>query len=78
VGYGELDWLVDNGLNLLFAFDWADPDRDVVDDQSLRYQLGAQFTPYPGITLDGRIRTMDVATPTGDGTDLFVQIHVWF
>ena len=78
VCYGEVDWLAANGLNVLFAYDWADPDRAVIDDHSTRYQLGAQLTPYPGVTLDGRVRVLQVATPTGNGADLFLQIHVWF
>jgi hypothetical protein len=78
VWYGEVDWLVANGLNVLVAYDWADPDRDVIDDHSGRYQLGAQVTPYPGLTFDGRLRYLHVATPEGSGADAFLQIHVWF
>lgn len=78
VWYGEVDWLVWNGVNLLFAYDWDDPDRDVVDDHSGRYQFGVQLIPYPGVTLDTRVRALDVATATGDGADLFMQLHFWF
>jgi hypothetical protein len=78
VWYAEVDWLAANGLNFLFAYDWADPDRDVVDDHSARYQLGAQVTPYPGFTLDGRVRALQVATSTGSGADFFLQLHIWF
>lgn len=78
VWYGEIDWLAANGLNILFAYDWADPDRDVVDDHSSRYQVGAQVTPYPGFTLDGRIRALQVATSSGNGADFFLQLHIWF
>ena len=78
VWYGEIDWLVANGLNLLFAYDWADPDRDVIDDHSGRYQFGAQFTPYPGVTLDGRVRALQVATTAGSAADAFLQLHIWF
>jgi len=78
VWYGEVDWLVANGLNLLVACDWADPDREVADDESTRYQFGAQITPYPGFTLDGRVRALQVATSTGSGADFFLQLHFWF
>ena len=78
VWYGEVDWQARNGLNLLVAYDWADPDRDVVDDDSGRVSGGAQVTIYPGVTLDGRVRYLHVATPTGSATDLFMQIHLWF
>jgi len=78
VWYGEVDWSVWNGVNLLFAYDWDDPDRDVIDDHVGRYQLGVQLIPYPGVTLDGRVRALDVATASGDGADLFLQLHFWF
>ncbi len=78
VWYGELGWLVWNGVNVIVAYDWADPDRDVVDDQSGRVQFGGQLIVMPGVTLDGRIRHLDVATEEGDGTDLFLQLHLWF
>jgi hypothetical protein len=78
VMYGEMDWAVWNGVTLLAAYDWADPDRDVRDDESGRAQLGGQVTVYPGITLDGRFRFLHVATPSGDGTDFFTQLHLWF
>ncbi len=78
VYYAEIDWLVWNGVNVLVAYDWADPDRDVKDDHSSRYQIGAQLTPYPGVTLDARVRAMQVATSGGDGADFFLQLHLWF
>ena len=78
VMYGEADWMAWNGVTLLAAYDWADPDRDVVDDDSGRFQLGAQITVYPGVTLDSRFRFLTVATPDGNGTDFFTQLHLWF
>lgn len=78
VMYGELDWMAWNGVNLIVAYDWADPDRDVVEDESGRLQLGGQFIVIPGITLDARVRYLHVATPSGDDADLFAQIHIWF
>ncbi len=78
VWYGELDWLAWNGVNLLFAYDWVDPDRDVVDDHSGRMQIGGQLTVIPGVSFDARVRHLNVATEEGDGADLFLQMHLWF
>lgn len=78
VWYGELDWLVWNGVNLLLAYDWTDPDREVIDDHSGRIQLGGQLVVIPGVTFEGRVRHLNVATEEGDGTDLFLQMHIWF
>jgi hypothetical protein len=78
IWYAEADWLARNGLNFLVAYDWADPDREVIDDESGRIALGAQIVIYPGVTLDGRIRYLSVATPAGSEADLFMQVHFWF
>jgi hypothetical protein len=78
VMYGEVDWRLWNGVNLLFAYDWADPDRDVADDHSHRFQVGGQFIVIPGVTLDTRVRYLHVATENGSDTDLFAQLHFWF
>ena len=74
--YQELDLLVANGINLIAAQDWADPDREVQDDDVVRVSGGVQVTPIPGITVDARLRAL---FPAGEefGTDLFVQLHLW-
>jgi len=76
--YAEADWMAWNGVTFLAAYDWADPDRDVIDDESGRFQIGGKITVYPGVMLDSRIRFLQVATPTGNGTDFFTQLHLWF
>jgi hypothetical protein len=74
--YQELDWLAFNGVNFLLAHDWADPDREVKDDESHRVQAGVQIVVYPGVTVDGRVRGL-LPAAGGSGADLFVQLHVW-
>ena len=76
--YAEVDCRAWNGVNFLAAYDFFDPDRAVAEDQFGRYQIGAQVTPFPGITLDGRFRILNAPTPTGDATDFFVHLHLWF
>ncbi|HEX6790749.1 MAG TPA: hypothetical protein VF247_05510, partial [Candidatus Krumholzibacteria bacterium] len=73
--YGELDWMAWNGVVVLLAYDWSDPDRDVVDDDSGRVQVGGQFTVIPGVTLDMRVRYLHVATSSGSEADFFSQLH---
>jgi hypothetical protein len=76
VFYQELDWLYANGVNLLVAYDWADPDREVKDDESHRLQAGGQWTPVAGVTVDGRVRVL-IPALGGEDVDLFVQLHLW-
>jgi hypothetical protein len=56
--------------------EWEDPDREIVDDEALRVGLGAQLTPIPGITLDGRVRGM-VPAGGSSGADFIFQVHFW-
>lgn len=74
--YQELDYLLGNGVNLLAVHEWQDPDREVRDDEAVRISAGAQVTPIPGITVDGRIRGL---LPAGGraGADFFLQLHFW-
>jgi hypothetical protein len=74
--YQEIAWLMGNGVNLIVAQDWLDPDLDVRDDQAWRLVGGVVFMPYPGIALDMRGR---VLVPTGDesGGDFFMQVRLF-
>jgi hypothetical protein len=74
--YQELDWLAFNGVNFLVAYDWADPDREVKDDESHRVQAGVQIIVVPGVSLDGRVRAL-IPVAGGDDADLFLQVHIW-
>jgi hypothetical protein len=75
--YQEIDWVAFNGVILLLAHDWSDPDREVIDDGAHRVQLGGQVTPYPGVTFDGRLRALMPASGEGGDADIFVQLHLW-
>jgi len=74
--YQELDWLVWNGVNVLVAHDWSDPDHEVRDDHTHRFQAGLQIVPYPGVAFDARVRAL---RPAGGGSDadIFLQLHLW-
>ena len=74
--YQELDWRAGNGVNLLLAQDWADPDTEVKDDHAFRVSGGIQVTPVPGVTLDMRVRGLFPATGQA-GADLLTQLHLW-
>ena len=87
VFWQELTWSATNGLNLLLGHSWEDPDRDLGYDEFHRVHLGAQVTPYPGVTLDLRLRRLWARRhpnfdafgdpPSPHGTDLFFQLHLW-
>ena len=75
--YQEIDWVAYNGVILLLAHDWSDPDREIVDDEDHRLQLGMQLSPITGVTVDGRFRVLMPATGKAADADLFIQVHLW-
>ena len=75
--YQETDWAAYNGIILLLAHDWSDPDREIIDDEDNRLQWGFQLSPIAGVTVDGRFRVLMPATGKAVDHDLFIQVHVW-
>jgi hypothetical protein len=75
--YHELDWLVWNGVNVLIAHDWSDPDHEVRDDDTHRVQGGVQIVPYPGVSVDARVRALLLPRGEGSDADVFLQLHLW-
>lgn len=75
--YQEINWVLYNGLNLLLAHDWSDPDDEIVDDEEHRLQLGGQLSPISGVTVDGRFRILLPATGKRADSDIFIQLHLW-
>ena len=74
--YQEVNWVAYNGVILLFAHDWADPDEEIIDDGDHRLQLGLQVSPIAGLTVDGRYRVLMPAAGQVDA-DIFVQMHIY-
>ena len=75
--YQEIDWVVYNGVILLLAHDWSDPDREIIDDEDHRLQLGMQLSPITGVTVDGRFRVLMPAAGKAADNDIFIQVHIW-
>ncbi|MDA0338007.1 MAG: hypothetical protein O2782_22790, partial [bacterium] len=69
--YQEANYVAWNGVTLLLAHDFSDPDTEIIDDEEHRLQLGLQVSPYAGVPLDGRFRVLLPATGQ-TGNDIFV------
>ena len=74
--YQELNWVAYNGVVLLLAHDWADPDSEIIEDEDHRLQLGLQVSPIAGVTIDGRFRLFLPAVGQTD-SDIFIQLHLY-
>jgi hypothetical protein len=51
ISYIEINYLVLDGVNLKFMYDFYDPDIDYKTGSQSRYSIGAEFFPLPGVEL---------------------------
>lgn len=76
----EADLLIKRGMNLKYAHDWIEPNRDVETDQRQRDSLGFEYIPYPFVQLRAFVRWKDgppqVAGARDEQVDL--EIHIFF
>lgn len=62
ISYLELNYLLLDGLDLKFIYDFYDPDINVKSGSESRYSVGVEFFPIQGIELRPLFR-LDVKTP---------------
>lgn len=78
----ELSWLVQQGVELVGTYDWADPDRDLASGSRSRWGLGARVLPQPFLETQLMYRHTEVASGpavTGPSWDeAVVQFHFMF
>lgn len=80
LGLFEVDYLVSRGLNIKFARDWIDPDRDLNSDGRIRDSLGVEYIPYPFVQLRVFARRKDGPPQIADSDDRQVEfeLHLFF
>lgn len=78
----ELSWLVQQGVELVGTYDWADPDRDLASGSRSRWGLGARVLPQPFLETQLLLRRTDVKAGrvvTGPSwNEAVVQFHFMF
>jgi hypothetical protein len=78
--FHELDYLIFNGINLRFKYDYSDYDRSIKNDHSHRYSLGVDWTLFPGLMLMAQARHTNPAgtdSSDEDHNDLLMQLRAW-
>jgi hypothetical protein len=80
VGFFEADLLIARGINLKYAHDWLDPDRDVGTDEQTRDSLGIEFIPYPFVQVRWFVRVNDGPPQVQGSEDKQVdfEVHLFF
>jgi hypothetical protein len=79
-GYFEANLLIKRGMNIKYAYDWVDPNRDVRTDQRRRDSLGFEYIPYPFVQLRAFLRVKDgpPQVPGSRDEQVDVEIHLFF
>jgi len=80
VAYFETNFMIVRGLNLKYAHDWTDPDRDVETDRRQRDSLGIEYIPYPFVQLRAFARRKDGPPQVQGSRDrqLDIELHLYF
>ena len=78
--YGAASYEVTRGVNLRFAYDWADPDTGKSDDSFIRLSWGIEYFPVQFVQLRAFYRYRDdiEASPRDDESVLDFELHVFF
>ncbi|MGA3286905.1 MAG: hypothetical protein ABSD46_05745 [Bacteroidota bacterium] len=58
ISYIEINYLVLDGVDLKFMYDFYDPDIDYKTGSESRYSIGAEFFPLPGVGLSPMYRIL--------------------
>ena len=79
-GYFEVDFLIQRGMSLKYAHDWADPSRDARTDQQQRDSLGFEYSPYPFVQLRAFVRSGDgpPQVPGARDRQAELELHLYF
>jgi hypothetical protein len=80
VGFFEANLLVTRGMNLKYAHDWTDPNRDARTDSRQRDSLGFEYIPYPFVQLRAFVRRKDgpPQVPGSRDNQLDLEVHLYF
>jgi hypothetical protein len=76
ITFNELNFRAARGVTIKARYETFDPDRDVDDDEKIRYLAGLDFHPFPFTEVDAQYRYNE--TPQEDFGQVLVLIHLWF
>jgi hypothetical protein len=75
--YGEADYTIVDGVDLLVAYDFYDPDKDIKSGTLTRYSIGVSFIPFGGVEVRPVYRIL-VEDPVNEkNNELHVLFHIY-
>lgn len=79
LGFAEGDLTLRQGLNAKVTYGYHDRDRDVAEDQRVRWRLGLEAFPDPFVQVSGfYVLDEDIPQATGDLDRVFLELRVHF
>jgi hypothetical protein len=75
--YGEADYAIVDGVDLLLAYDFYDPDRNYKSGTISRYSVGVGFIPFGGVEVRPLYRIIREDPIDGKNNELHVQFHIY-
>lgn len=79
ITYIEADYPVVTGVDLKVAYDFYDPDKDVMSGSISRYSAGLEFFPIAGVEVRPVYRWLKTQNVTaGQGEDSWTEFHLLF
>ena len=77
ISYLEINYLLMNGLDLKFMYDFYDPDIDYKTGSESRYSFGVEFFPLPGIELRPMLRFVTPMPGNERETEFDLLLHLF-
>jgi hypothetical protein len=77
ISYLEMNYLILDGVDLKFMYDFYDPDIDYKTGSESRYSVGAEFFPLPGVELRPMYRIHTNSTGAAQQNEFDFLIHLF-
>jgi len=76
ISFNELNIVAFKGTTFKVRYETLDPNRDIKDDESVRYMAGLEFYPFAFTELDVQYRYND--TPEENYSQVLAMVHLWY
>ncbi|MDH4069099.1 MAG: hypothetical protein OEV30_01620 [Ignavibacteria bacterium] len=77
VVFAEADYMVIQGVDLKFIYDFYDPDLDVKSGTLSRYSMGFEFFPIPGVEVRPLYRILKEEPSDSDNNEFHLLLHFY-
>ncbi|HKJ68530.1 MAG TPA: hypothetical protein VKA68_11280 [bacterium] len=77
--YADLTWQIQDGVFLALEQDYFDANRDLENNELVRYTIGAELFPISYVEVKPQYRLLNAtASPDFSRSEFILQFHFWF